>query len=93
VLADATVASRLGAGNGCETTLEFDTGRDVTEPVMSWREASRFDANGLESKRAEFSQPATATPTRTRTATRGQTRGRDGTLGRDIWLLTHTHND
>jgi hypothetical protein len=90
------VAGRLGAGNGCDWTRAVVAGRVAIEPVTSWRGAGwrLLEAKGLESKRAEFSQPARAVPTKARTATRGKMRkadcGRQGAVERGMWLLTHT---
>ena len=88
----ATVDGLLGAGSGCEEMAPLAAGRCEIEPVTSWR-GGELEAKGLESKRDEFSQPATATPTSARTATRGQARGRDGTTRRGMWLLTHTQHN
>src|SRR5450631_1013270 len=96
----ATVAGRLGAGSGCDSTCPLDAGRDAIDPVVSCWRALRLEAYGLESKRALSEQPAAAMPTSARTATCGQkcelvcelARERDGTLIRDMWLLTHTQD-
>ena len=90
-----TVAGRLGAGSGCDSTRPELAGRDETEPVVSCGGvALRLDAKGFESKRPLSEQPAAAMPTRPRTATRGQidelARERDGTMERCMWLLTRT---
>ena len=81
-----------------ENAFEFYTKKerlmlDRERAKLDKGRGARLEAKGLESKRAEFSQPATATPTSARTATRSQARGRDGTMGRGMWLLTHTHKD
>src|SRR5664279_5423137 len=92
----ATVAGRLGAGSGCDSTWPLDAGRDAIEPVVSCWRALRLEAYGLESKRELSEQPAAAMPTSARTATCGQIcellRERDGTLIRDMWLLTYTQD-
>ncbi len=63
------------------------------EPVASWRGACAVLAKGLESKRAEFEQPAAAMPIRAGTATRSQTRKRDVPFRHGMWLLTHTQQE
>src|SRR5450756_751311 len=56
----ATVAGRLGAGSGCDSTWPLDAGRDAIEPVVSCWRALRLEAYGLESKR-ELSEPVSYT--------------------------------
>src|SRR6185312_5525963 len=88
----ATVAGRLGAGSGCDTTWLLAAGRVEIEPVVSGALA-RLVENGLEygvSKRAESEQLAVPIAINATAMTRGETRGRHCTSGRVMWLLVGT---